>query len=140
MCARLTVLSDEPMASAIAGCVNPYSRSNTIFNRSRCFSGTFFHRRSAVFNRRTSDLLHLTICPSRIRWNQRITPRLPIAITKSLAANFRKMRFNWFWNRYQIASRLGLNVSDEHREGLRVRFREQTKLYLTQMGVDPALA
>jgi hypothetical protein len=40
----------------------------------------------------------------------------------------------------QIASRLGLNVSDEHREGLRVRFREQTKLYLTQMGVDPALA
>jgi hypothetical protein len=40
----------------------------------------------------------------------------------------------------QIASRLGLNVSDEHREGLRAHFREQIKLYITQMGLDPALA
>lgn len=40
----------------------------------------------------------------------------------------------------QISNRLGLNVSDEHRGGLHARFREQTKLYFTQMGVDPALA
>jgi hypothetical protein len=40
----------------------------------------------------------------------------------------------------QIANRLGLNVSDEHREGLHAHFREQIKLYFAQMGVDPALA
>jgi len=40
----------------------------------------------------------------------------------------------------QISNRLGLNVSEEHREGLHARFREQIKLYFTQMGVDPALA
>src|SRR5882757_3147207 len=107
MCARLTVLSDEPMASAIAGCVNPYSRSNTIFIRSRCFSGTFFHRRSAVFNRQTSDLLHLTICPSQIRWNQRITLQLLIAITKPLALNFRKKSIQLLLESV-LASRQGL--------------------------------
>jgi hypothetical protein len=40
----------------------------------------------------------------------------------------------------QVAHRLDLNVSDERREGLRVQFREQFRLYLTQMGVDPKLA
>ena len=40
----------------------------------------------------------------------------------------------------QITNRLGLNVSEESREGLHARFREQIKLYFTQMGVDPALA
>jgi hypothetical protein len=40
----------------------------------------------------------------------------------------------------QIANRLGLNVSDEHREGLHAHFHEQIKLYFAQMGVDPALA
>jgi hypothetical protein len=40
----------------------------------------------------------------------------------------------------QIANRLGLNVSDEHREGLHAHFREQIKLYFAQMWVDPALA
>jgi hypothetical protein len=40
----------------------------------------------------------------------------------------------------QIVNRLGLNVSDEHREGLHAHFREQIKLYFAQMGVDPALA
>ena len=39
-----------------------------------------------------------------------------------------------------ILNRLGLNVSDDHREGVHARFREQTKLYFAQMGVDPALA
>ena len=40
----------------------------------------------------------------------------------------------------QILNRLGLNVSEERREGLHARFHEQIKLYFTQMGVDPALA
>src|SRR5262249_1015269 len=40
----------------------------------------------------------------------------------------------------EISNRLGLNVSEEHREGLHARFRDLTKIYLTQMGVDPALA
>jgi hypothetical protein len=40
---------------------------------------------------------------------------------------------------YQISNRLGLNISDERREGLHARFGEQFKLYLAQMGVDPAL-
>src|SRR5262249_17784021 len=31
--------------------------------------------RNAVFSRRTSALLHLTICFPRIRWRKRITPR-----------------------------------------------------------------
>jgi hypothetical protein len=30
MCARLTVLSDTPIAAAIEGCVIPLSRSSTI--------------------------------------------------------------------------------------------------------------
>jgi hypothetical protein len=40
----------------------------------------------------------------------------------------------------RIANRFGLNVSDEHREGVHAHFRDQLKLYFTQMGVDPALA
>src|SRR5262245_2458669 len=33
MCARFTVLSETPMAAAIAGCAIPLSRSNTIWMR-----------------------------------------------------------------------------------------------------------
>src|SRR5262249_9830936 len=62
MCARLTVLSDTPIADAIAGCAKPSSRSNTIRRRWRCFSGMFFQR-SAFLSRRTSPLLHLIIGP-----------------------------------------------------------------------------
>jgi hypothetical protein len=40
----------------------------------------------------------------------------------------------------QVFSRLGLNVSDEHRQGIHARFREQSKIYFAQMGLDPALA
>jgi hypothetical protein len=39
-----------------------------------------------------------------------------------------------------IANRLGLNISDEQREGLHAHFRDHIKLYFAQMGVDPALA
>src|SRR6266487_2513944 len=66
MCARFTVLSDAPIAAAIAGCVIPLSRNRTIWMRWRCAAGIF--HRSAVFSRRTSALLHLTIWPPRIRW------------------------------------------------------------------------
>jgi hypothetical protein len=46
MCARFTVLSDTPIAAAIAGCVIPLSRNNTIWMRWRCAAGIF--HRSAV--------------------------------------------------------------------------------------------
>src|SRR5215469_12580959 len=62
MCARLTVLSETPIADAIAGCAKPSSRSNTIRRRWRCFSGMFFQC-SAFLRRRTSPLLHLIIGP-----------------------------------------------------------------------------
>jgi hypothetical protein len=60
MCARLTVLSETPIADAIAGCAKPSSRSNTIRMRWRCFSGMFFQR-SGFLSRRTSPLLHLIV-------------------------------------------------------------------------------
>src|SRR5271166_3632091 len=71
------------MAAAIAGCVMPPSRSSTIWMRSRCVDGSF--HRSAVRSRRTSALLHLTICSSRIRWPQRITPQIPKTTPPSTA-------------------------------------------------------
>ena len=57
---HLTVLSDTPIADAIAGCAIPLSRNSTIWMRWRCAAGIF--HRSAVFSRRTSALLHLGIC------------------------------------------------------------------------------
>ena len=72
--ARFTVLRRRAhFAAAIAGCVIPLSRNSTIWMRWRCAAGIF--HRSAVFSRRTSALLHLTICLPRIRWRKRITPR-----------------------------------------------------------------
>jgi hypothetical protein len=44
MCAQLTVLSETPIAAAIAGWVIPLSRSNTIWMRRRCASGIFPRR------------------------------------------------------------------------------------------------
>jgi hypothetical protein len=38
------------------------------------------------------------------------------------------------------ASRFGLNVSNEQREGLHAHFREPFKLYFAQMAIDSALA
>jgi hypothetical protein len=55
----LTVLSETPVAGAIAGCAKPSSRSNTIWMRRRCFSA--IRQRSAVLSRRTSPFVHLTI-------------------------------------------------------------------------------
>ena len=66
------VLSDTPIASAIASCVR--SPSSTIWMRWRC-SGRPFHR-SAVFNRRTSHCgAELTICSLAIEQskNSRLT-------------------------------------------------------------------
>jgi hypothetical protein len=39
-----------------------------------------------------------------------------------------------------LVHRLGLNISDERREGMHARMDQQYRIYLTQMGVDPALA
>src|SRR5258707_10922835 len=61
MWARFTVLNETPIASAIAGCVIPLSRGNTIWMRSRCAAGIF--HRSAVFSSRICFLVHLTIRP-----------------------------------------------------------------------------
>src|SRR5882724_1177816 len=46
----------------------------------------FFNRSSAVFRRRTSDLVHLTICFPRIRSSQRIIARVEweLAISKKI--------------------------------------------------------
>src|SRR4029077_2405423 len=46
--------------------------------RWRCSGGIL--QCSAVFNRRTWPLVHLTICSLRIRWSERITPRIPKTI------------------------------------------------------------
>src|ERR1700756_5866400 len=73
MCARFTVLSDTPIAAAIAGWAIPLSRNNTIWMRWRCAAGIF--QRNAVFSRRTSALLHLTVCFPRIRWRKRALRR-----------------------------------------------------------------
>src|SRR6201997_5692459 len=54
------VLSATLSAVAIAVCVIPLSRNSTIWMRWRCEAGIF--HRNAVFSRRTSALLHLTIC------------------------------------------------------------------------------
>jgi hypothetical protein len=40
----------------------------------------------------------------------------------------------------QVGRRLGLDVPEEIRDGVHARSNVQVKLYLTQMGVDPALA
>src|ERR1700730_4870351 len=97
-CARLTVLSDTPRAAAIAGCVNPLSRNSTIWMRWRCAAGIFQH--NAVFTRRTSALLHLTICFPRIRWRKRTTAwgrkTVPHSSPRS-GAYLQKPRFKPFW-------------------------------------------
>src|SRR5437764_523485 len=58
---------------------------------------SFFHRSSAVFRRRTSDLLHLTICFPRIRSSQRIIARVAweLAIRRKLKHNKNKYLRNF---------------------------------------------
>src|SRR5262245_34855289 len=100
MCARFTVLSDTPIAAAIAGCVIPLSRNNTIWMRWRCAAGIF--HRSAVFSRRTSALLHLTIWSSESdgasesRLGQEKQPAVPAAYL------VKDPRFKPLWRWYQI--------------------------------------
>src|SRR5262245_40660346 len=96
MYARFTVLSDTPIAAAIAGCVIPLSRNSTIWMRCRCAAGIF--QRSAVLSRRTSALLHLPICFPRIRWHQRITPRRG----KQPTITGQKSRFKPLWKGYKM--------------------------------------
>jgi hypothetical protein len=40
----------------------------------------------------------------------------------------------------KIRNRLGLNISNEAREGLHEHFRDQFRRYFEQMGIDPTLA
>ena len=78
--ARFTVLSDAPIAAAIAGCVIPLSRNSTIWMRWRCAAVSSIA--AQFFSRRTSALLHLTICLPQIRWRKQITPRPKETIRK----------------------------------------------------------
>src|SRR5262245_39705995 len=100
MCARFTVLSDTPIAAAIAGCVIPLSRNNTIWMRWRCAAGIF--HRSAVFSRRTSALLHLTIWSSESdgasesRLGQEKQPAVPAAYL------VKDPRFKPLWRWYEM--------------------------------------
>src|SRR5258708_3441112 len=57
----------------------------------------FFHRSSAVFRRRTSDLVHLTICFPRIRSSQRIIARVEweLAIRRKQKQNKNKYLRNF---------------------------------------------
>ena len=102
MWARFTVLRDTPIDSAIAGCVIPFSRSNTIWMRWRCWGCPF--QRSAVFKRRISFLVHLTTCSSesnQIRWSVRIILRLTNAIHIRIRCFATiNIRFNQLWKRY----------------------------------------
>src|SRR6516164_905216 len=107
MCARFTVLSDTPIAAAIAGWAIPLSRNNTIWMRWRCAAGIF--QRNAVFSRRTSALLHLTICFPRIRWRKRITPRA----RKIAPIIGQESRFKPLWRQYKSEHPRGLMVDDQ---------------------------
>src|SRR5215831_8513522 len=96
MWARFTVLNETPIDSAIAGCVIPLSRSNTIWMRSRCAAG-IFHRR-AVFSCRICFLVHLTIRPPESDGQSESYYQLECE-----PENTANPRFKQLWKRYEIA-------------------------------------
>src|SRR6266496_3026136 len=98
ICARFTVLSEAPIASAIAGCVIPPSRSSTIWMRWRRFGSPF--QRSAVFNRRTWALVHLTISSPESD-DQRESQAGSLAKGSNSRTPAQKRRFNQLWSRYK---------------------------------------
>src|ERR1700758_3265119 len=102
MCARFTVLSDTPIAAAIVGCVIPLSRNSTIWMRWRCEAGIF--HRNAVFSRRTSALLHLTIC----------SPESDGASESHLGEenSSQATRFKPLWRWYQIVVIAGIGLQN----------------------------
>src|SRR5262245_9463362 len=121
MCARFTVLSDTPIAAAIAGCVIPLSRNNTIWMRWRCAAGIF--HRIAVFSRRTSAYRHLPISypesdrASESHLGQEKQPAVPAAYL------VKDPRFKPLWRWYKLPRKylqvLGvcLNYSESRRHG-----------------------
>jgi hypothetical protein len=58
-------------------------------------------QRNAVFSRRISALLHLTICFPRIRWCKRITPWGRKTVPRP-ALTYEKPRFKPFWRWYKL--------------------------------------
>src|SRR5215831_17233652 len=94
MWARFTVLNETPIASAIAGCVIPLSRSNTIWMRSRCAAGIF--HRSAVFSCRICFLVHLTIRPPESDSQSESYRAIELRARKRPQTT----RFNQLWKRY----------------------------------------
>jgi hypothetical protein len=103
MCARFTVLNETPMAAAIAGCIMPLSRSNTIWMSWRCASGIF--HRSAVLSSRICFLVHLTIrSPESDSQSESHHPMLCTGLPQI-------PQFNQFWKRYEM---LFQRVSERH--------------------------
>src|SRR6266498_5346639 len=116
ICARFTVLSEAPIASAIAGCVIPPSRSSTIWMRWRRFGSPF--QRSAVFNRRTWALVHLTISSPESD-DQRESQAGSLAKGSNSRTPAQKRRFNQLWSRYedqQAGEQHGSGALDEIRD------------------------
>src|SRR5262249_51129557 len=102
MCGRFTVLSDTPIPSAIAGWVIPISRHSTIWMRSRCAGGNFQCR--AVLSRRTSALLHLTICPpNQMVGSESCRARKKYCTNRTHPLSPQKSRFKRVWRWYQVA-------------------------------------
>src|SRR5215467_7452155 len=130
MCARFTVLNETPIASAIAGCVIPLSRSSTICMRSRCAAGIF--HRSAVFNCRICFLVHLTIRPpeSDSQSESYCAPsREPEKRQKSLDSNsygsgIRSFLAIWPFGGGRMLKRIERNLYEEP-EGARVAFVDE---------------
>src|SRR6266404_5836779 len=112
MCARFTVLNETPIAAAIAGCVMPLSRSNTIWIRSRCAAGSF--HRKAVFSSRICRLVHLTIRPPNqmVKANHITQPNAWHPATAN-------PRFNQLWKRYKTTVVSGYGVSVKIRRKVR---------------------
>src|SRR5215467_2084839 len=108
MWARFTVLNETPIASAIAGCVIPLSRSNTIWMRSRCAAG-IFHRR-AVFSCRICFLVHLTIRPPESDGQSESYYQLECE-----PENTANPRFKQLWKRYKLAAAMQFNVASAER-------------------------
>src|SRR5271165_879684 len=97
MCARFTVLSDTPIASAIGGCVIPPSRSN-IWMRSRCVGGIF--HRSAVLppDLGFAALDYLFLPNQMVTANHTSSPENNSPQLKNSASA--KLRFNRLWRWY----------------------------------------
>src|SRR5580693_8743447 len=112
MRARFTVLSETPIAPAIAGCVIPLSRSNTIEMRWRCTAGIF--QRSAVFSSRTWRLEHLPIWPPESRQQQKSTlPPSRFGTKLPKTPRFNQLRKRYYKSAFVLLHKLREAMAEE---------------------------